>query len=192
MDSNIDVILASASPRREELLKFLYADFKIIPADIDETIDEDTDVYSVAETLAIKKATSIKKENALIIGCDTIVILDGKILGKPKNSQDAYKMLSSLSGQVHEVVTGVCLCYGKNSYSFSETTQVMFNELSDEEISAYIMTGECNYKAGAYGIQGLGSLLVRKINGDFYNVVGLPISKLRLEIKRFFNFFIKK
>lgn len=185
MNNDISVILASGSPRRKELLKLLYADFKVIPADIDESVPEFTEPCDVAETVAVKKALAIKNTSALVIGSDTTVICNGTILGKPKNSKDAYEMLSLLSGKTHEVITGVCLCYKGKSYSFSEKTFVEFYKLSDEEISAYIMTGECNDKAGSYGIQGLGSLLVKKIDGDFYNVVGLPVSRLRHEINRF-------
>ncbi len=185
MDKDINIILASGSPRRKELLKLLYADFKIIPADIDETVPELTETYSVAEAIAVKKALAIHNSSALVIGCDTVVIAEGKILGKPHNSKEAFEMLSLLSGKTHDVITGVCLCMKGKSYSFSERTQVEFYSLKDEEISAYIMTGECNDKAGAYGIQGLGSLLVRKIDGDFYNVVGLPVSRLKREINTF-------
>lgn len=183
----MNVILASASPRRKELLKYLYYDFEIIPSDIDENISNECNPYEVAEKLAVKKAMSIKNNTSLVIGCDTVVILDDKIIGKPCNSDDAFKILTSLSGKVHDVVTGVCLYYKGRSYSFNEVTNVEFYPLSEEEISAYIMTGECNDKAGAYGIQGLGSLFVKRINGDFYNVVGLPVSRLRQEIKRFFK-----
>ena len=185
MNKDINIILASGSPRRQELLKLLYCDFEVIPADIDENVPDTCDVYNVAETLAVKKAMAIKNESSLVIGCDTVVISDNNILGKPENSQQAFKMLSSLSGKSHHVVTGVCLCYNGKSYSFKEITKVEFYPLTDEEISAYIMTGECKDKAGAYGIQGLGSLFVKGIEGDFYNVVGLPVSRLRHEIKRF-------
>lgn len=185
MNEDTNIILASGSPRRKELLKLLYCDFKIIPADIDEKVSDISDPYSVSETLAVKKAISVKSNSSLVIGCDTVVISDGKIMGKPNNSQEAFQMLSSLSGKIHDVVTGVCLCYKGKSYSFKEITNVEFYPLTDEEISAYIMTGECKDKAGAYGIQGLGSLFVKGINGDFYNVVGLPVSRLRHEIKRF-------
>lgn len=185
MNNDINIVLASGSPRRQELLKLLYCDFKIIPADIDENFSDKCDPYEVAEKLAVKKAMSVKNSSCLVIGCDTIVISDNNIMGKPQNSEQAFKMLSSLSGKIHDVVTGVCLCYKGKSYSFKEVTNVEFYPLSDEEISAYIMTGECKDKAGAYGIQGLGSLFVKRINGDFYNVVGLPVSRLRHEIKRF-------
>lgn len=187
MNKDLDIILASGSPRRKELLKLLYADFKVVPADIDETVSSDIDAFSVAETVAVKKAMAIKSTSALVISADTVVICDGKILGKPHGTKEAYTMLSSLSGRIHNVVTGVCLCYKGKSFSFSENTLVEFYPLSDKEISAYIMTGECNDKAGGYGIQGLGSLFVKRIDGDFFNVVGLPVSRLRHEIARFLD-----
>ena len=185
MNDEINVILASGSPRRKELLKMLYADFRIFPTDTDESIPDGLDVYEVAEYLSVKKAKSIKANNALVIACDTVVIADGKILGKPESCEDAVRMLSTLSGKVHDVVTGVCLSYNNRTLSFSQKTSVEFYELSQNEISAYVMTGEPMDKAGAYGIQGLGSLFVKKIDGDFYNVVGLPVARLKREINLF-------
>lgn len=188
MENEINVILASNSPRRKELLKMLYADFSICPAEIDESKVPELDVSDVAEYLAVKKAKNIKNNNSLIIACDTVVILDGEILGKPENSEDAIKMLSSLSGKTHDVITGVCLWYNNKSFSFSEKTEVEFYPISNEEISAYVMTGEPMDKAGAYGIQGLGGLFVKGIHGDYYNVVGLPIARLKREIKNFLKY----
>ena len=185
MNNEINVILASASPRRKELLKMLYADFKVLPSDIDEENIPEMSPYEIAEYLAVKKATAINNKNALIIGCDTVVIVNDKILGKPTDCEDAMKMLSELSGKFHDVVTGVCISYNGKSFSFSEKTNVEFFPLTQKEISAYVMTGEPLDKAGSYGIQGLGGLLVRGINGDFYNVVGLPVARLRREISRF-------
>lgn len=189
MNTDLNIILASGSPRRKELLKMLYADFSVIPADIDETIPMKTDVLQVAEYLAVKKAKAIKSKGALVIACDTVVICDGIILGKPENSHHAFEMLKSLSGKKHSVVTGVCLSLNNKTCSFSEKTEVEFYPLSDSEISSYIMTGEPMDKAGAYGIQGLGGLFVKGINGDFYNVVGLPVARLKREIKILFNLF---
>lgn len=187
MNNDINVILASASPRRKELLKMLYADFSVFPADIDEDNLPNINVYDIAEYLSVKKAKAVKNNNSLVIACDTVVIINDKILGKPKNSEDAIKMLSELSGKCHDVVTGVCIFYKGKSYSFSEKTAVEFFPLSNGEISAYVMTGEPMDKAGAYGIQGLGGLLVKGISGDFYNVVGLPVSRLKREIANFFS-----
>jgi len=189
MIRNINVVLASASPRRKELLKLLFEDFQINPANIDETVSADISPFEVAENIAVKKSQAIKDENSLIIACDTVVIIEGKILGKPQNSNIAFKMLSQLSGKCHEVVTGVCLCYKGKTYSFSEITEVEFYGLSTEEIATYIATGEPFDKAGGYGIQGFGATLVKGIKGDFYNVVGLPISRLKHEISRFLSIF---
>ena len=182
MKSDVPIILASSSPRRKELLSMIYADFEICPVDIDETISDNSDVYSVAEKLAIKKARAVGKSSCLVIGCDTVVIIDNTILGKPKNSSDAIRMLKQLSGKSHDVVTGVCIIYNDRLYSFSQKTSVEFYSLKENDISGYVMTGEPLDKAGAYGIQGLGSLFVKGIQGDFYNVVGLPISKLRIKL----------
>ena len=187
MNDEINVILASASPRRKELLKMLYADFKVCPTDTEENVPDELDVYEVAEFLSVKKAKSIKATNTLVIACDTVVISDEKILGKPESCEDAVKTLSTLSGKTHDVVTGVCLSYNNKTLSFSQKTAVEFYDLSSNEISAYVMTGEPMDKAGAYGIQGLGGLFVKKIDGDFFNVVGLPIARLRREINKFLN-----
>lgn len=180
-------ILASASPRRQELLKYAVKSFEIIPADIDETLPPDIPAESCAEYLAVQKAKAVSQEypEAVVIGCDTVVICDGIIFGKPKDSDDARNMLRSLSGETHRVVTGVCLCRGQKLTSFSEVTEVEFYSLSDEEIDSYIQTGEPFDKAGAYGIQGFGSVLVKGIQGDFFNVVGLPVARLAREYKKF-------
>ena len=185
----INVILASNSPRRKELLKFIFNDndFFVIPANIDETIPNGIAIEKSAEYLATKKAQTIAQthQHSLIIGCDTIVISKGDILGKPQDKHDCFKMLKSLSGIEHVVVTGVCVILDNKKVSFSEETKVKFNTLTDEEITKYIETGEPFDKAGGYGIQGYGSLLVEKINGDYFNVVGLPISRLNQILKRF-------
>lgn len=189
MLNNINIILASASPRRQELLKLIADNFEVRPADIDETVPDGTNPFEAAEIIAVKKAQAIKDESALIIACDTVVIIDGVILGKPKSAENAFEMLSMLSGKTHSVVTGVCLCCKGKSLSFSEKTDVEFYPLSDSEISEYISTGEPFDKAGGYGIQGFGGVLAKGINGDFNNVVGLPVSRLKREIERFLKLF---
>lgn len=173
------IILASSSPRRIELLKKLNLKFKIIPTKIDENIDEQEPVKHVL-TLSELKAREVFKnnnENQIIIAADTIVYYK-QILGKPKNYNDAFKMLKTLSGKWHSVYTGVFVVFPNETVSFYEKTDVKFKKLSDELIEFYLSSGEAFDKAGAYGIQGLGSVLVEKINGDFFNVMGLPISKL--------------
>ena len=190
----MDIILASASPRRKELLSLLDISFKIMVSDADETIDLSLPPYFIAESLSLKKAASVAKnvtKHSLIIGADTIVCKDGKILGKPKDEQDAFNMLKTLSGDWHSVISGVTVLDSKSakSESFYVETKVKFAHLSDDEINDYIKTKEPNDKAGAYGIQGKGSRFIEKIDGDYFNVVGLPIQKLYTVLKKEFNIF---
>lgn len=181
------VILASASPRRQELLKFAVHDFEICPADIDETVPQDIAPEKASEYLAIGKARAVAQAHPedIIIGCDTVVILDGVIMGKPHDEKAAFDMLRSLSGHTHKVITGVCICKNGREKSFSQCTEVDFYPLTDEEIRAYIATGDPMDKAGAYGIQSEGCILVKGIRGDFFNVVGLPVARLRRELEDF-------
>lgn len=173
------IILASASPRRKELLKFIYDEFEIRPSDADETLPDGLTADKAAEYLACAKAESVVREtDELVIGCDTVVVTDNKILGKPKDRSDCFDMLKMLSGRRHYVYTGVCILYNNAFISFTEKTEVEFYELSDNEIEWYMDTGEPFDKAGGYGIQGKGALLVKGICGDYFNVVGLPVSKL--------------
>ena len=175
------MILASQSPRRRELLSLITSDFQIIPSVGEENIPEGTSPEEAVLLLSRQKAAEIYSEykNETIIAADTVVTIDGKILGKPQNEQDAAEMLRMLSGRVHSVFTGVCVMFANGrSENFAEQTAVEFYPLSDEEIAAYIATGEPMDKAGAYGIQERGALLVKRIEGDFYNVMGLPIARL--------------
>lgn len=184
------VILASASPRRVELFKQFHIAFDAIPSDIDEvTRPEETALQNVMG-LALEKALklSCNHSDALIIACDTIVY-DGRILGKPNNRDDAFSMLSSLSGKTHDVYTGIALVHIETNRKIVDyvCTKVTFNDLSERDILAYLDTGEAYDKAGAYGIQGFGSLLVDRIDGDFFNVMGLPLSKLNKMLKQYFQ-----
>ena len=179
------MILASQSPRRIELMHEAGIDVRVIPADIDETALPGEAPLELVERLARAKASSIAGSCAepgeIVIAADTIVTVDGEILGQPADDDDARRMLRALSGRTHQVATGVCLarCGEDGPVSFVEVTDVVFYPLSDEEIDAYISSGEPADKAGAYGIQGTGGrMLVRKIDGDFYNVVGLPIARV--------------
>lgn len=180
------VILASASPRRQELLKLIFDNFEVIPAEIDETVRKSIELTQYPEYLALKKSRHIAEKRPIddiVIGCDTGVFIDDVMLGKPKNKEQAYEMLKMLSGRTHKVITGVSIfCKGQN-ICFSETTEVEFYPLTDREIKEYVETAEPMDKAGAYGIQGKGALLVKKINGDFFNVVGLPVASLRQRLK---------
>ena len=180
-------ILASASPRRQELLRYITADFEVIPADVDETLPEGVPAEESAEFLAVRKAVHVAQQNinSVVIGSDTVVIIDDEILGKPVDEDDAERMLKKLSGRVHKVITGVCIACGNRTFSFSEATDVKFYKLSDEEIREYIKTGDPMDKAGAYGIQSAGCVLVEKIDGDFFAVMGLPVARLKRAIKMF-------
>ncbi len=180
------LILASSSPRRKELLQNLRLQFQISSSDADETFDSKLSPSEVVMELAQRKAQAVFQENqdAYVIGSDTIVVADGQILGKPENEAEAFQMLKRLSGTQHDVYTGVAILSAKGSACFYEKTEVTFWELSDLEISSYVRSGEPLDKAGAYGIQELGSMLVKKINGDYFAVVGLPVSRTVRELKK--------
>lgn len=178
------IILASASPRRRELMELAGYDFEVICADIIEIVPENATPQEAVMSLALQKAQAVAAEHkeAVVIGSDTVVALDGKILGKPHSEQGACEMLRLLSGKTHKVFTGVAIVCGDKVKNFFDETDVEFYLLGDEEIKKYVATGEPMDKAGAYGIQGKGSVLVKKINGDFFNVMGLPIAKLYREM----------
>ncbi|MFJ7679133.1 Maf family protein [Peribacillus sp. NPDC097198] len=179
------LILASSSPRRKELLQFLQIPFESMNSNVDESIDENMQAEDAVQELAVRKAEAIatRYPDSWVIGSDTVVVLDGQILGKPANRADGKRMLEMLSGRTHEVYTGVAILYGERSSIFAEKTEVTFWELSEPEIERYLDSGEPFDKAGSYGIQGLGSLLVKQINGDYFSVVGLPVSRLARELK---------
>ena len=181
-----DVILASASPRRKELLSLMCENFRVIPSDCDEKIPEDVTPELAPEYLSGIKCRCIASvyDLSVVIGCDTVVICDGEVLGKPVDEADAIRMLKMLSGKTHHVVTGVTLGRGCRYSSFSVDTAVTFRELSDQEIKAYVKSGEPMDKAGAYGIQGRFAAYIKGIEGDYANVVGLPVGRLYQEIKR--------
>ena len=182
-------ILASASPRRRELLQKITTDFIVDPAEIDETIPDEVRGEFAPVFLAAQKAEALSEKYPcdLIIAADTAVFYDGEILGKPRDKADAVRMLRLLSGQTHKVVTGCCLMKGSASATFSEESLVTFYPLTDREIDEYVATDEPLDKAGAYGIQGKGALLIQGIEGDYFNVVGLPIARLKREIEGFLS-----
>ncbi|WP_297066016.1 Maf-like protein [Thermococcus sp.] len=168
------LVLASSSPRRREILSRFISDFEVVPSNVDEVYSGKPEECAVE--LARKKAREVhSRVGRTVIGADTVVSVDGKILGKPKDEREAYEMLKLLSGKVHRVTTGYCIVHGGREITGVVTTEVKFRELDDELIWAYIKTGEPMDKAGAYGIQGLGGLLVEWIKGDYYNVVGFPM-----------------
>lgn len=193
-----NVILASASPRRKELLKNIFEDFQVMPADVDENVDFKVAVEKYPEKLAELKAEAVARENenSLVIGCDTIVLCDGKIYGKPADKKEAVEMIKSLSGKIHQVITGCCLCLKGQKLCFSSVTEVEFYNLTDSEIEKYVEIKEpentgstAKYqwqdKAGGYGIQSAGMFLVKSIKGDYNNVVGMPVSELYHKIRDF-------
>ena len=182
-----EIILASASPRRRELMELAGYDFEVICADIVEVVPENVQPQEVVMSLALQKAQAVAAEHggSVVVGSDTVVALDGKILGKPHSEREACEMLRSLSGRTHKVFTGVAIVCGDKVKSFFDETDVEFYPLNDVEIKKYVATGEPMDKAGAYGIQGKGSVLVKKINGDFFNVMGLPIANLYREMSDF-------
>lgn len=184
MANQAPVILASQSPRRQELLRFLCSTFEIRVSDVDETISQGVSPADAVELLARRKAEAVARDfaDALVIGADTVVAIDGLILGKPCGSEEAAAMLRRLSGRTHQVYTGVCLCRGEKRDVFHCCTDVEFSPLTEEEIGWYLATGEPFDKAGAYGIQGFGARFIRRIAGDFYNVMGLPVNLLYARI----------
>lgn len=182
------MILASQSPRRIELMREAGLAFRIEPADIDEGALEGEGPFELVERLARAKAASVAGRCAepgeIVVAADTIVALDGELLGKPADADDARRMLHALSGRTHQVATGACIARDGRAESFVEVTDVVFYKLADSEIDAYVQSGEPMDKAGAYGIQGIGGrMLVKKIDGDFYNVMGLPIARVVRKIR---------
>jgi septum formation protein len=182
------IVLASASPRRRELLEMLgFRDYRIIPADTEEILPE-LPPEDTVQAIALEKARAVAytcgREN-LILAADTLVYLDGKALGKPADASEAERMLRRLSGKKHTVFTGVALVCGERELTFSEASDVIFRDMTDQEISAYVRTGEPMDKAGAYGVQGCGAVFIRRIDGDFFNVMGLPLCKLVMMLREF-------
>jgi len=180
------IILASASPRRKEILELADLKFDIMPSNAQE-ITTKTAPNEVVMELASLKAKDIYKKSekqSMIVGADTVVAYQGQILGKPTDEADAKRMLTMLSGQTHEVYTGVCVIEDGKTKTFYEETKVTFYEISDEQIDHYIKTGEPMDKAGSYGIQGKAAVFIKGIEGDYYNVVGFPIARFLQEITK--------
>jgi septum formation protein len=183
------VVLASSSPRRKELLEKIGLKFTVDPVEVDEGLSLDHDPLRLAKSISLKKALAAGKRHpdALIIAADTFGVIDGKMLGKPADEAQAVAMLEGMSGNCHRVITGFTLLDGVTGRTVSRAVQTMvyFRKLSKSEIADYVNTGEPLDKAGAYAIQGLGALLVERIDGDYYNVIGLPISALAVELRKF-------
>ncbi|GBF09992.1 MULTISPECIES: Maf family protein [Tepidibacillus] len=183
------IILASSSPRRREILELIGISFLVHPSDVDESYNESNSPEDIVKQLATRKAMDIASyyQEGIIIGADTIVVLDGQILGKPKDEEDAFQMLNRLQGRSHQVFSGVAVVDAKTrevkaSY---QMTKVYMDPLSEEEIRLYIATKEPMDKAGSYGIQGFGAIFIEKIEGDYFNVVGLPVALLSTLLKDF-------
>ena len=178
------LILASQSPRRRELLGLFRIPFEIRVADIDESMDENLPPYNeVARVSRIKAEATPRTPDDIVIAADTIVVVGGKVLGKPHSPDHAKEMLRSLSGRDHQVMTGVTVLRGETCVTCTEVTDIHFRELTDKEIEAYVATGESMDKAGAYGIQGGAALFCEKMSGDYYNVMGLPVCRLGMILK---------
>lgn len=190
----LDIILASASPRRFELLKQIGLDFKVVPSNMKEDMNGNGPIEELVKHNAQKKGLDVAEQyqDALVISADTVVAYEEKILGKPANENEAFEMLTLLSGKTHQVYTAIGLFLKKYDGLKLDAvcTNVTFRQLSEEEILAYINTGEPFDKAGAYGIQGQGALLVERIDGCYYNVVGFPLAKFYLMLNEFLDHYI--
>ena len=180
----MSLILASASPRRKELLGLFRIPFEIRVADIDETMDLTKAPFDeVARVSMLKAAATVRDRDDVVIAADTIVVCNGKVLGKPRSEEDAVATLQLLSGRDHQVMTGVTVLRGDKRTTFTEVTDLHFRQLSEKEIRAYVATGEPMDKAGSYGIQGGAALFCSRMVGDYYNVMGLPVCHLGLVLR---------
>jgi len=181
----MSIILASASPRRRELLSLITTDFEVIVSEADENLAEGTLPQQAVMQLAERKAMAVAQSHpeSVVIGSDTVVAVDSQILGKPLDDDDAARMLKLLSGRNHHVFTGLCIAYRGKTTVFYDGAAVEFDEMSEQEISDYVASGEPRDKAGAYAIQGLASKFIKGIEGDYYSVVGLPVSRLYQSLK---------
>jgi len=186
MDTKI--VLASASPRRAELLRHVGLEFEVMVSEVEEKLTPDLEPAAQVEQLALRKASAVAAalDRGIVIGADTVVVQEGRILGKPADAQEAIEMLQLLQGKGHEVYTGVALVDAKSSVKLveHEMTRVFFNALSEETIRRYVATGEPLDKAGAYAIQGKAALFINHIEGCYYNVVGLPLARLATMLRK--------
>ncbi|MBM7701363.1 Maf family protein [Metabacillus iocasae] len=183
---NPSLILASGSPRRKELLEQVNVPFTVHVSKVEEVIDPSHTPSEAVMSLALQKAKDVAESysDALVLGADTVVVQHNSILGKPKDEQQAKEMLRMLSGQTHQVLTGVALVQNEQIITFYEQTDVTFYPLKEEEIARYVQSGEPMDKAGSYGIQGLGAIFVKEIKGDYFSVVGLPLSRTVRELEK--------
>ncbi|QFT90054.1 Septum formation protein Maf [Bacillus sp. THAF10] len=181
------LILASGSPRRKELLKQVHLQFEVKVSNIEETYDPSLSPEEIATSLAYQKAESVFQEHpeAIVIGSDTIVVLEDMVLGKPVDEAEARETLRKLSGSKHHVISGVAILSKEKQVTFYEKTAVTFWDLTEDEIEFYIQSGEPMDKAGSYGIQEVGAIFVKEIQGDYFSIVGLPLSRTVRELKHF-------
>ena len=181
----MNLILASQSPRRKELMGLFHIPFTVRAADIDETMDSGRSPYDeVARVSRLKAEATPREPDDVVIAADTIVVCDGKVLGKPKDEADAVAMLRLLSGRDHQVMTGMTVLRGADAVTHTEVTDIHFRQLTEKEIKDYVRTGEPMDKAGSYAIQGGAALFCERMDGDYYNVVGLPVCRLGQILRR--------
>lgn len=171
------IVLASQSPRRKEILGMIVDKFDIEVADVDETMNKANDLEVEIQLLAKRKAQKVFENNddAIVIGSDTIVVIDDVVLGKPKDDEDARKMLRMLSDHEHRVITGVCIMDDSHCITFTNVSKVTFDKMSEDEIDGYVLTKEPSDKAGAYAVQGIGAKFIKRIDGDYFSIMGLPV-----------------
>lgn len=186
MSSSYDLILASSSPRRKDFITKLGLNFQIVKPDADETVLVGESASDYVKRMANEKANIVAAlhSNDIVLAADTIVVCDNRILGKPVNREDAKNILSLLSGRTHEVMTAVCIIKGDEEIEIFEVTKVTFAPLTEELIDTYVASGECDDKSGAYAVQGIGAMLIQKVEGSVSSVVGLPICQVRCALEK--------
>ncbi len=186
MSSSYDLILASSSPRRKDFITKLGLNFQIVKPDADETVLVGESASDYVKRMAIEKANIVAAlhSNDIVLAADTIVVCDNRILGKPVNREDAKNILRLLSGRTHEVMTAVCIIKGDEEIEIFEVTKVTFAPLTEELIDTYVASGECDDKSGAYAVQGIGAMLIQKVEGSVSSVVGLPICQVRCALEK--------
>lgn len=186
MSSSYDLILASSSPRRKDFITKLGLNFQIVKPDADETVLVGESASGYVKRMANEKANIVAAlhSNDIVLAADTIVVCDNRILGKPVNREDAKNILRLLSGRTHEVMTAVCIIKGDEEIEIFEVTKVTFAPLTEELIDTYVASGECDDKSGAYAVQGIGAMLIQKVEGSVSSVVGLPICQVRCALEK--------
>lgn len=186
MSSSYDLILASSSPRRKDFITKLGLNFQIVKPDADETVLVGESASDYVKRMANEKANIVAAlhSNDIVLAADTIVVCDNRILGKPVNREDAKNILRLLSGRTHEVMTAVCIIKGDEEIEIFEVTKVTFAPLTEELIDTYVASGECDDKSGAYAVQGIGAILIQKVEGSVSSVVGLPICQVRCALEK--------